>query len=327
MKKLFLIQGLLFAFWDTHAQVAVNISGQIDNLNAAESIYLGIDGGLFPLNPTDEGTFSLDVNISEFPSSFYFADFTKKGKIEQKTPMIWFESDSVQITKNWTDQTYQMQGLLPFQSTSEKIEALETKDQINFILSNPNSFPSLFFANKNKEKISISDLEKLSMSIDDDHKNSGYLKRIESYVSAKKRNPLRKDNKVEDFKLLNKEGQYISVVKNDNKPRLIALFSSGCSYSISSINLLEQLAEFNNDKIEIITIWDDQTKETWLNTNKEKKDKITWTNLWDEYGFASTYLNRTMWPIFYVINEDGILTEIIKGYDKKTAQRLKELVD
>jgi hypothetical protein len=34
-----------------------------------------------------------------------------------------------------------------------------------------------------------------------------------------------------------------------------------------------------------------------------------------------------MWPTFYVINENGELTKILKGYDKKTANELKRLVE
>tara|TARA_R110002012_G_C11359758_1_gene580713 strand:- start:53 stop:490 length:438 start_codon:yes stop_codon:yes gene_type:complete len=143
---------------------------------------------------------------------------------------------------------------------------------------------------------------------------------------AIKREPLKKGRTVENFKLPNKNGEYINAVNIDNKPQVIALFSSGCAYSIASINLLEQLTEFNNNKIEIVSIWDDKSRDIWLNSYQDEKSKITWTNLWDEYGFAKTYLDRTMWPTFYVINEKGELAQILKGYDKKTARELKKLV-
>jgi hypothetical protein len=327
MKKLFLTLILSISIYQVYAQRMVNFSGQIKNTSPEELIYLGLDGFLLPLKVIEDGTFSIDGNIQHNPSFFYFAKISKRGKIENQTPQIWFETDQIKINLDWSNKSFQMEDLMPFQSTSEKIESLKGSQQIDFILSNPNSFPSLYFADKNKEEMSISDLEKLSMSISEEYNNSIYIKRIESYVSAKKRNPIEKGNIVEGFKLPNKDGQYISVFNDENKPRLITIFSSGCTYSIASINLLEQLSELNNDKIEIITIWDDPTKETWLNTNTEKKAKITWTNLWDEYGFASTYLNRTMWPTFYVINEEGVLTDIIKGYDEKTAKKLKALVE
>lgn len=327
MKILFLTLILSISIYQVYAQSTVNISGKIDNTNPEELIYLGLDGALLKLKILEDGTFSVDGNVDQNPSFFYFAKISKRGKIENQTPRIWFETDRIKVNLDWSGKSFQMENLMPFQSTSEKIEALKESQRIDFILSNPTSVPSLFFADKHKEIMSVSDLEKLFTSIDEEYKNSIYVKRIETYVSAKKRNPLTKGKKVEDFKLPNKDGQFVSVVNDGNKSRLIALLSSGCSYSIASINLLEQVAELNNDKIEMITIWDDPTREVWLNTNKDKKEKITWTNLWDEYGFASTYLNRTMWPIFYVVNEEGVLTEIIKGYDEKTAKKLRTLLE
>lgn len=327
MKKLFLTFILLIAFCQAQAQIAVNISGKIENLNTTESIYLGIDGRLFPLNPPADGTFSLDISISEIPSSFYLAHIPKSGKIEQKTPLIWFESDSVQITKDWSDQSYQMQGLLPFQATSEKIEALEGKEQFEFILANTLEYPSLYFAEKQKENTDIADLERFTQLVKEEQRNSSYYKRIENYIAAKKRDEIKIGGKVEDFSLPSKDGKQVSVINSNNKTTLIALFSSGCAYSVASIGILEKVAAMNNGKIEMITIWEDSSQEIWLNTQKEEKEKITWTNLWDEYGFASTYLNRKMWPTFFVINAEGELEEILRGYSQKTSNRLKELVE
>lgn len=327
MKNLFLTLALCLSIYQVQAQRTVNFSGQIKNTNPAELIYLGLDGFLLPLRILENGTFSVNGDIQQTPSFVYFAKITKRGKIEQQTPLIWFESDSLEITLDWSDKSFQIQDLMAFQSISEKIESLKGKSQIEFILKNPNNIPSLYFANKNKENFSISDLEMFSQKVSEENKNTIHFKRIENYVSAKKLKTLKKGDKVEDFKLPNREGKQVSAINGSNKKRIIGLFSSGCSFSIASINLLEQLAELNNDKIELITIWEDPTKEVWLNSNQDKKEKITWTDLWDEYGFASTYLNRTMWPTFYVINEDGELTEIIKGYSKKTAGKLKTLVE
>jgi thiol-disulfide isomerase/thioredoxin len=219
-----------------------------------------------------------------------------------------------------------MQELMPFQSISEKIEDLKGNKQVEFLLKNPNQLPSLYFADKYKETISSSDLQKYYKLIDTSNKNSIYVKRIKNYLSAIKREPLKKGKTVENFKLPNELGQYVSIINSNNKPKVIALFSSACAYSLASINLLEQLSKLNNDKIEIVSIWSDKSKNIWLNTYKDEKGKITLTNLWDEYGFAKAYLDGIMWPTFYVINEKDELTQILKGYDKKTARELKKLV-
>jgi len=327
MKNLLWILIFCISLHKVQAQKTVNISGQIENSNSAELIYLGFEGDLLRLNLSSSGAFSVDASIPQNPSFFYFANISKQGKIEQKTPRIWFEKDSLKIILDWSDKSFQMEGLMSFQPTSEKMEALSEKEQIDFALNNPNSIPGLYFVNKNKEKISIPDLEKFLQEFNNEFKISVDLKRIEYYVTAKKRKTLIKGNKVEDFKLPDKDGELVSVINTSNKKKLIGFFSSGCSYSIASISLLEQLSKLNKNKIEIITIWEDQTKDTWLNSDQEKKSKITWTNLWDEYGFATTYLNRTMWPTFYIINENEELNDVIKGYSKNTAEKLKKLVE
>lgn len=325
MKKVFLLLALCSALFQAKAQNNVNFSGEIKNLKPGELIYLVLDGFILPLKISENGAFSVNGNISQTPSFAYIAKISKRGKIEKQTPLIWFESDRLNLTLDWADKSFQVLDFLPFQSISENIENLEGKSQIEFILKNPNSIPSLYFADMNKENMSISDLKIFSQGVSEENKQTVYFKRIDNYLTAKNLGALKKGQKVEDFKLPNKEGKQVSVLNGNSNKRIISLFSSGCLFSIASIDLLEQLSQMNNNTIELITIWEDPTKETWLNTYQDPKEKITWTNLWDEYGFASTYLNRTIWPMFYVINEEGQLTEIIKGYNKKSAKKMKKL--
>lgn len=327
MKQILLTLTLCLVLFESWAQKTINFSGKIKNANPAELIYLGLDGFLLPLEISENGITSVESDIQQSPSFFYFAKISKGGKIEKQTPRIWFEGDRVEVTMDWSDKSFQIPDLMPFQSISEKIDSLKGKSQIEFILENPNTIPGLYFANEKKKNISISDLEIFSQGVNEENKKTIYFKKLETYLSAKKHEPLKKGHKIEDFKLTNTEGEQVSVINGNNKSRIIALFSSGCAYSIASINLLEQLAELKNDKIELVTIWEDPTKKVWLTTHQDKKDKITWTNLWDEYGFASTYLNRTMWPTFYVINEESEFTEIIRGYSKKSLNKLKKIVE
>jgi peroxiredoxin len=133
-------------------------------------------------------------------------------------------------------------------------------------------------------------------------------------------------DKVANFSLPNRDGNPVSVINESGKTKLVTFFSSGCSFSISSISLLEQLEKINNGKIEIITVWADDSKNSWLNEHLDQKSKITWVNVWDEYHFASTYFNNTGWPTFYVINAEGRLIDSFFGYKQKTANKLKELI-
>jgi len=327
MKKLLVKLCLSLIFIQSQAQQPVNFSGQIKNAKPDETIYLVLDGVLVHLQVLENGTFSTNTSIQELPSFYYLANITKNGKIEQQTPRIWFDKNSVDININWADKTFQPQEKMFYQSISEKIESLKTNVQNEFILNHTVNIPILYFVNKNKESISISDLDLFTQKVDETYKSSVYFKRIENYLMAKKRKPLKVGDKVEDFSLPDKDGNQVSVINSNNKTKLITIFSSGCSYSVSSIDMLEQISKMNNGKIEIITIWADDIKDTWITEHADIKNKISWTNIWDEYKFASTYFNNTSWPTFYVVDAQGKLVDQFKNYSQKTANKLKALVE
>jgi hypothetical protein len=289
-------------------------------------MYLSLGGRLFPLKLSTDGAFSLEADVRSIPAHFYFAKVSKQGRIENQTPLIWFESDSVEVRLDWPSKEYSLQETVSFQTASENLESMPWEKQKEYIFGNPNSIPSLYFAETNKEKIGVTDLGTLLQNVNEHYRTTDYYKRIEYFVAAKKLANLEEGSKVENFFLPNKEGSQVSILGESGKPTLISLFSSGCTYSIASISMLEEISAANQGKIQLITIWDDSTKGTWLDTYQEYKSKISWTNLWDQYGFATTYLNRTMWPTFYIVSAEGELLEIVKGYSKKTEKTLKELV-
>jgi peroxiredoxin len=325
MKDIILTLTLGLILSQSQAQKSINFSGQIKNLKTAESIYLGLGRTLIQLKLLEDGAFSTNANIQQSPSFFYFAKLSKKGKVELQTPRIWFDKDSIEVNFDWLDKSFQILSKMPYQSMSEKIETLNGDNQTEFILSNPINIPILYFVNENKDKISISNLEAFCQKVDEIYQSSIYFKELTNYLSAKKRTPIKIGGIVEDFTLPNKDGTQVSVVNKGAKTTLITMFSSACYYSIESISLLEQLTKINNGKIEIITIWADDTKDSWLNAHLDQKNKITWTNILDEYGFASTYFQNTGWPTFYVIDAEGRLIDIFNNYSQKTANKLKDL--
>ncbi len=326
LKKLLLSLILSLALIQSQSQQTVSFRGQIKNAKADESIYLALEGMLIQLKLQDNGAFLISTSLQQLPACFFIASITTKGKIEQHTPKIWFDKDSIKIDIDWVDKTFQVADKMSYQSISEKIESLKGNQQNQFMLSNSVNIPILYFVNENKNDIPVSDLEIFSQNVDTLYRGSTYFKKIEAYINAKKRKPLKIGDKVANFSLPNRDGNPISVINASGKTKLVTFFSSGCSFSISSISLLEQLEKINNGKIEIITVWADDSKNSWLNEHLDQKSKITWVNVWDEYHFASTYFNNTGWPTFYVIDAEGRLIDSFFGYKQKTANKLKELI-
>ncbi|MEL7120579.1 MAG: TlpA disulfide reductase family protein, partial [Bacteroidota bacterium] len=315
------------SFFLLKAQNTVHVNGKIVDFNPAETYYLSNGEFGVPLELSADGSFEVDMSYNELPAFLNFKKYTKGGNRVHLVPRIWFESNSIDLTINMASSSFETQKVMPYQEISERIEALKGKSQNDFLIKNPNHWPSLYFADRNKTEMRLADLEDMLQRIEEKYKNSAYIKRIESYVMAKRISPAKKGKKVADFFLKDKNGKDIPLLENKDKTKLIALFTSGCSYSIASIDLLAKINEMSNDKIEIITIWEDDSKSSWLNGSKEEKEKITWTSLWDETGFAANYLNRKLWPSFYVINSEGILVDKFQGYTQKTADKLKELVE
>jgi hypothetical protein len=254
MKVLKLILLVSIFAYEIQAQDTISIEGTIINYSSGETLYLNLTGHLFPLQVTAEGTFSFQGKVLESPSFFKLVSYSKRGKIKHQTPLIWFEGDQVTATIDWSDQSVQIQDPVTFQSTSEKIEGLPKSQRIKYILRHPDNFPSLYFANQLKEKISLSNLEKFTRETRQDYKSTAYFQRIDHYISAKKRSPLKKGKKIEDFNLPNKFGQEVSILEGSHQTTIIALFSSGCSFSIASIDLLEQVDKMKDDQTKLITI-------------------------------------------------------------------------
>ncbi|MGY6743035.1 MAG: TlpA family protein disulfide reductase [Cecembia sp.] len=326
MKKLLFNLMFVGILGQTIAQQTVHIYGQIDQHAASDIIFLIVGENGLPIEIAADGSFSANRGIHQFPSYFYLSKLKGK-KLERQTPNIWFESNSIKISLNLADKSFETAHLMPYQQTSEKLESLGKKELIKYITGNPNQIPSLYFAERYKESIPLADLEMFYKNIQEDYKSHTYGKRIENYLSAKQRAPIKKGQKIEDFHLPDKEGKQVAVIGMSDKPKLISLFSSGCAYSVLSIDLLEKFSEMNDNNMDIITIWEDGSEDIWLNSNTSRKEKITWYNLWDAYGFTSAYFNRNLWPTFYVVNENGELIDTFRGYSKKTLKRLEKLAE
>src|SRR5690606_9717149 len=116
MKILLVIFFLCISLCQVQAQKAVNISGQVINFNSEELLYLIVGEQIFPIEPSSDGNFAVDYNIQELPAFFYLEQISKQGKREQRSPLIWFEGDHVEIQIDWTDKSFKMEGEMPFQA-------------------------------------------------------------------------------------------------------------------------------------------------------------------------------------------------------------------
>jgi hypothetical protein len=309
------------------AQHRVQVKGRIDGFDPTATVYVSASDRLLPLTLTATGTFTADLLSPELPACVVFQTVSKNGKIDQVIPAVWIDENGAELQINPTARSFTASPRHPLQDISEKMESLQGKARIEYLQQHPNSLPGLYFIDKQKTEMSPTALQKMLSAADEPYQASIYGKRIEQYIAAKGRGPIKPGKPVMDFDLPDRQGNAQPVIGEAGRPKLIALFSSGCMYSIASIPLLEQLHQQSQGKLDIVTIWTDQSKDTWQQTYADKKAAIAWTDLWDAYGFADTYLDKTVSPTFYIVQPDGTLSDKIEGVGKAAVKKLRALVE
>lgn len=328
MRNLLITGILILLSCEAMPQISVHIKVEIENFKTNERVYFGVDGVWRNtlVNFSGNGNFSVDVNIQQLPSFISFETLSKRGSIDPQLPRLWFGNDTVSVKINWLNKSVESKDLLPFQVIAEKIEKLNGKERVNYLMQYPHEIPALYYTERYKSEIPLSDLENFMAKVPGEYRGLYVAKRIENYINAKRLGDVKIGEKITDFSLPDKDGNHISILASTGRTKLLTLFSSTCHYSIESIELIEAMNQQNNGKIDIVTIWVDLSKDTWLNYEKDKKAKINWTNLWDEFGFADAYLDVEVSPSYYVINENGVLEDKFH-ISKSSGKKLKRLIE
>ncbi|MBE9466787.1 MAG: redoxin domain-containing protein [Bacteroidetes bacterium] len=319
MNKIFTITFFLFVVL-SNSFSQTKIKGEI--LGENKRIYLSTESSLIPLT-IENHKFSLEVEKGKSPISISFALISKKGKISYLTPKIWMDSDSVNIKLDFSNEQvkYEIDNRYIFQNLSEKIEKSDKKDQIKLIRNNLDKYPALFFLYKKMEDVNIKVLSSLYTLILERNKLCFYAQRIKGYIDAKKLKTPKKGKQFESFRLEDKNGKIINIYNQSEKYKLLAFMSSACYYSLSSLSELSELYEKYNTEIEFITIWNDKKKNTWQNYKAKLKSVVVWTDLWDKTNFAHTYFDITISPSFILVNKEGVIIKIIRGFDCEKLKR------
>jgi hypothetical protein len=91
---------------------------------------------------------------------------------------------------------------------------------------------------------------------------------------------------------------------------------TGCRGCILALPELKKLDDELGHKVQIVSLWRDPSKNTWLNGQAEHKSQITWTNVWDPNAFASSLFDIKMWPSYVLIDPEGRVKSIWTGYKK-----------
>lgn len=131
-------------------------------------------------------------------------------------------------------------------------------------------------------------------------------------------------NKTFEFlRAMNKNGDKELYQMPKNKFLLIDFSSTSCKPCLADIDKLLLLHNDFKKKVEILSIWDDPTQETWLNIAKNQKDKIIWKSLRDDSQAVFKKFEIDVFPTYVLINPQG---QVVKRWRGTKIEKVREFL-
>lgn len=188
------------------------------------------------------------------------------------------------------------------------------KVKIELIKENFDSYAALINFKYYKNRFSPTELAGLYKNISPELKQSIYGKAIKTQIEYP---APAVGNSYYDYTAVNQNGDTVSLSEITNKYILLHFSSVGCYYSQQSLPELRDVYKRYKDKLEIVKLSEDTSKDVWEKSTKQ--DSVTWINLWDgkgEYGDAVLKYGTIGTPNYILISPDKILVEKWFGYRK-----------
>jgi thiol-disulfide isomerase/thioredoxin len=126
-----------------------------------------------------------------------------------------------------------------------------------------------------------------------------------------------------DFQAEDKEGNTVSISDFAGKYLLLDFSSAGCVPCLLAFPELAEIRKEHGDELAVVSVWNDKTREIWINWAANHKEQITWVDLWDSVGVGFNKYKIDQYPVYYFINPQGQIVDVMKGYRQG---KLKKMV-
>lgn len=285
-----------------------------------ESIYASIDNNTYRLE--GEGSAQVET-IAEMPVKMSILKIKSNGKITENRS-FWVFDDEYQITGIADDfSTIQIQPNHPYNLIMDDFNVADVDEKKKIIDRNIEKVIGLQLLSSNMTIYSDEELQDLIARIPESLHDSEYYKSTKTFLLTKNSKKPKVGSKAVDFELESRTGEMISLSDFEGKYKLLEFSFTGCMPCIEALPEIKEAYERHNSKLEVISVWNDKTKDIWLNTAKKHKEQITWIDLWDEEGYATSLYQIKVWPNYILINPEGEIVEIWNSYRK--GKLLREL--
>lgn len=200
------------------------------------------------------------------------------------------------------------------------------KIQKDFIVENLNSYYGLCLLEMSKTQYSETELSNLISQLKPDFKKTVYAKSINTHI----KNPdLKIGDRFYDFSALNSKNKKVNFSDYfDGKYVLLDFSTLFCGFCQQAIPELEKIKKMQNDKLEIITFYVDESQKGF--DGLSEKHSENWNVLWDKEGrLSDTYAKYKVFgtPTFYLFNSNGNLVQKFDGFSEDLSEQIEKALN
>lgn len=309
MRLLLVVLGFLFSI-SSYSQTTV-----ISELEAdfSGNRFLYIEHGANSFSLMGENYTFTNTEENPGPKRLSIRYISYSGKVHEYRN-FWVADGSYQLTGNVNDESsWKVYPEHPFNQIDLEIESTDLATRKKLILEHLDSELGQEKLNKFKDEFSP---EELVAALEQFSSDSWYHGEIVTYLTLSESTLAKIGQKAPDFTLESLSGADFILSEQAGKYSLIEFSFTGCKGCMLALPELKKLQDDLGDQIQIVSIWKDRKRDTWLNVMKEEKSQITWTSLWDPNGLASALFEIDLWPTYALIDPDGKVKSIWSGYKK-----------
>ncbi len=197
--------------------------------------------------------------------------------------------------------------------------------QQKFIEKNINSYYALYLLTILKGNYGRVELEKLMSKLTPTYRESKYASAINTSLKNKE---FEIGSRYLNFTAFDKDNKTVSFSDYFTGKYLLVEFSTPyCQFCLKAIEPLKTLAQSNDKKLDIVTVYVDEGKGGYADFSTS--DKKPWSVIWDKkgrFGEAYSLYNIIGTPTFFLFGSDGRLLLKQFGFDEKFSLKIESLL-
>ena len=185
---------------------------------------------------------------------------------------------------------------------------------VKFGKDNPNSYLGLDIIYRNRKTIGKDSIQILYNKLGNNLKRTGKGEALRIFFNE---DLAQKGKKYIDFEAYSINGQKFKLSSLEGKYILLSFGSAGCAPCRSENKSISENYDKYKDKISFVYFSIDKNKDPWIDASN--KDNIKWTNISDLMGEKSrikNLYNVQSIPTSFLIDKNGVIVEILNGYDE-----------